>query len=185
MHFHGSSMSILQFPSSSSSGVATCPPSILNPDVSGKTAVGILPPSYTVMEEVSLPKDDVVYVPELNVNNWLKSPTPPLEMPMHYNIHMCVIPCLITWVSQASRVEIVWDVYKEDILKRKTRETRGSDLRRRVTKIPGNFDGFRRVDSNKKELFTLISIEIENLQLPPGKSLNHVMHITSYSLKCA
>lgn len=38
-------------------------------------------------------------------------------------------------------------------------------------KLPTNFAGFLRVDTNKQELFQLITAEIENIPRPAGKSI--------------
>ena len=55
-------------------------------------------------------------------------------------------------LETANRVDLVWDVYKDDSLKKFLREKRGSGQRRKVlesTKIPKNWKGFLRVDENK------------------------------------
>jgi len=44
----------------------------------GKKGIDILPQSYTAMKEVSLPKAEDIYVPDLELNSWLKSVAPPL-----------------------------------------------------------------------------------------------------------
>lgn len=75
-------------------------------------------------------------------------------------IQVQVVPYLLGWMGSLSRLDIVWDVYKKDSLKLGTRENRGTGIRRRVTtqtKIPSNYSGFLRVDTNKAELFTVIS----------------------------
>ena len=77
--FHGSCLSVLQFPTSGNPGVAVGPECILNPGVSGRKAVGALPLTYTAMEEVSLAKDNEIYVPDLEVNNHLKAEPLPLR----------------------------------------------------------------------------------------------------------
>lgn len=89
-------------------------------------------------------------------------------------IHNQLIPYLRAWLENVARLDITWDIYREDSLKLSTRERRGTGVRRRVTlqtKIPVNFAGFLRVDANKTELFTLISDEIEKLELQQGKQL--------------
>ena len=48
----------------------------------------------------------------------------------------------------------------------------GSGIPRKVfleMKMPTNFAGFLRVDSNKQVLFELIALELKKLQLPEGK----------------
>ena len=61
------------------------------------------------------------------------------------------------------QLDIVWDVYKDDSLKKVTREKRGSGQRRKVllsTRMPYNWKGFLRVDENKDELFKLLSTKV-------------------------
>ena len=52
------------------------------------------------------------------------------------------------------------DAYNANSLKAHTREKRGNGVRRRVepnSPIPANWDGFLRVDENKKELFRFLA----------------------------
>ena len=58
-----------------------------------------------------------------------------------------------------SRLDLVWDSYNADSLQGIAREKRGAGVRRRVTGaavIPGNWQNFLRVDSNKIELFSFL-----------------------------
>ena len=57
----------------------------------------------------------------------------------------------------------MWDVYKDDSLKKGTREKRGSGQRRKFllsTRIPSDWKGFLRVDDNKDELFKLLVTKV-------------------------
>lgn len=77
-------------------------------------------------------------------------------------------PYILKQLEHAKRIDIVWDVYKEDSLKAGTREKRGKGTRRRVlpaTAIPGDWSSFLRVDENKVELFHLLSQEIGSLEV--------------------
>ena len=59
-----------------------------------------------------------------------------------------------------SRVDLVWDIYKDDSLKSTARGKRGKGVRRRVggkAAVAGNCHTFLRVDSNKTELFSFLS----------------------------
>ena len=59
-----------------------------------------------------------------------------------------------------SRVDLVWDTYKDNSLKGTARAKRGKGVRRRVVgkaAIPGNWQNVLRVDSNKTELFGFLS----------------------------
>lgn len=66
-------------------------------------------------------------------------------------------------LDMANRVDLVWDVYLEDSLKRSQREKRGSGQRRKVlgtTKIPNDWQSFLRVDDNKDELFKFLANKV-------------------------
>ena len=59
-----------------------------------------------------------------------------------------------------SRVDLVWDPYKDDSLKGTPRAKHGKGVSRRVVgkaAVPGNWQNFLRADSNKTELFSFIS----------------------------
>ena len=64
------------------------------------------------------------------------------------------------WHTLVLRVDIVFDVYKDDSLKAATREKRGKGIRRRVVgenKVPGNWTQFLRDERNKEELFSFLA----------------------------
>lgn len=72
-------------------------------------------------------------------------------------------PFIVCQIENVNRVDIVWDVYRQDSLKASTREKRGSGQRRKVlltTRIPSNWRNFLRVDENKSELFLLLAEQI-------------------------
>lgn len=63
-----------------------------------------------------------------------------------------VLMCL----SNADRVDIVWDCYRDNSLKSSVRKKRGSGMRRRVkgdVALPRNWPVFLRNSQNKEELF--------------------------------
>ena len=67
---------------------------------------------------------------------------------------------LIRKFENVSRLDLVWDRYLPDSLKATTREKRGTGIQQRVVDeatIPGNWQNFLRVDSNKAELFNYLS----------------------------
>ena len=77
-------------------------------------------------------------------------------------------PYVTKQLEHAKRVDIIWDVYKDDSLKSGTREKRGKGTRRRVlpsTTIPSDWHSFLRVDENKVELFHLLSEQIAMLRV--------------------
>ena len=70
---------------------------------------------------------------------------------------------ILKHLETARRVDLVWDVYQDDSLKRSLREKRGSGQRRKVlasTRIPVDWKGFLRVDDNKNELFKLLANKV-------------------------
>ena len=69
------------------------------------------------------------------------------------------IPYLSTKLQTVSRLDLVWDRYTADSLKGSARSKRGKGVRRRmvgVAAIPGNWQNFLRVDTNKTELFKFL-----------------------------
>ena len=70
------------------------------------------------------------------------------------------IPYLSSKLQTVSRLDLVWDRYIADSLKDSARSKRGKGVRRRVVgaaAIPGNWQNFLRVDTNKTELFKFLS----------------------------
>ena len=70
------------------------------------------------------------------------------------------LPYVASQLQQASRIDIVWNEYRPDSLKAKTRVKRGKGVRRRVeasTPIPGNWQESLRTDENKVELFSFLA----------------------------
>ena len=66
--------------------------------------------------------------------------------------HKIFIPYLSTKLQTASCLDLVWDSYIADSLKGSARAKRGKGVRRHVVAaaaIPGNWQNFLRVDSNK------------------------------------
>ena len=66
-------------------------------------------------------------------------------------------------LENAKRVDLVWDVYLDDSLKKSLREKRGAGQRRKVmgsTRIPSDWKGFLRVDGNKEELLKLLADKV-------------------------
>ncbi|KAG0722479.1 hypothetical protein GWK47_044418 [Chionoecetes opilio] len=77
------------------------------------------------------------------------------------------LPYIKAQLAKSNRVDIIWDVYRQDSLKNTTREKRRKGVRRRVTtvnSIPGNWHEFLRIDDNKAELFNFLAHQVvENL----------------------
>ena len=78
------------------------------------------------------------------------------------------IPFVISYRAQnVKRIDLVWDRYLENSLKRGTRDTRGTGARRRVcdnAAIPLNWKSFLRLDDNRKELFQYLAASVQSLE---------------------
>ena len=76
-----------------------------------------------------------------------------------YALHV-FLPYISSQLSGVSRLDIIWDTYKQDSLKGTARSKRGKGVRRHVVGkacLPGNWQSFLRLDSNKTELFSFLS----------------------------
>ncbi|XP_031574483.1 uncharacterized protein LOC116308242 [Actinia tenebrosa] len=83
-------------------------------------------------------------------------------------------PFILKQVEKVKRVDVVWDVYRDDSLKKATRQKRGSGQRRKAlmsTRIPSDWKGFLRNDENKTELFQLLAVNLMSLKMPVGKEI--------------
>jgi len=73
------------------------------------------------------------------------------------------LPYIQHYLNLVHRLDIVWDVYNPNNLKRAPREKRGKGVRRRIdlsSKVPTNWQSFLRVSENKTELFHMLAKEI-------------------------
>ena len=77
--FNGSCLSTIQFPTMDSPGERIMPNQIINPEVTGRAEVSLLPPSYTNLKEVIFSKDVPSVIPNINVTCDLKKDPRPLE----------------------------------------------------------------------------------------------------------
>ena len=84
----------------------------------------------------------------------------------------------LTYISlqlcKATRVDLVWDVYLIDSLKGTARLKRGQSICRQVAGtgvIPGDWQNFLRVDSNKTELFSYLSQIVAPMPLADDKQV--------------
>ena len=69
-------------------------------------------------------------------------------------------PYVLKQLENAKRVNLVWDVYLDDSLKKSPRDKQGAGQRHKVmgsTRIPSDWKGFLRVDGSKEELFKLLA----------------------------
>ena len=84
------------------------------------------------------------------------------------------MPFIDYQLRDCQRLDIVWDVYRENSLKKGTRDKRGTGVRRKVTEntqIPTNWQGFLRVDENKTELYGFLAEQVTNGLSYPGKTI--------------
>jgi hypothetical protein len=84
------------------------------------------------------------------------------------------LPWMKQQLQNSERIDIVWDIYKQDSLKGSTRAKRGKGLRRKVggnTKLPTNFPDFLRDPINKEELFDLLTRKVSTCRYPAAKEV--------------
>ena len=76
-----------------------------------------------------------------------------------------IIPHLSDALKDVERLDVVWDVYKTNSLKKTTREKRGIGNRRKVQPsvfLPTSWEKFMRVNENKTELYHYIAEVIQS-----------------------
>lgn len=84
------------------------------------------------------------------------------------------LPHIVRQLEKCTRVDVVWDRYISDSIKAATREKRGKGVRMKVagkSKVPGNWRGFLRDESNKKELFHFLTQRILSFDYSEGKQV--------------
>ena len=84
------------------------------------------------------------------------------------------LPYISLQLCKATRVDLVWDVYLNDNLKGTARLKHGQGIRRSVVGtevIPGNWQNFLPVDSNKTELFSYLSQIVAQMPLADDKQV--------------
>ena len=77
-------------------------------------------------------------------------------------------PYILKQPVAVQRVDVVWDVYREDSFKSTTRERWGTGSQRRVassSKLPKNWKGFLHVGDNKTELFLFLAKELQAIDI--------------------
>lgn len=82
------------------------------------------------------------------------------------------LPFLENHLKSTKRIDVVWDEYRSASLKEATREKRGKGVRRKVAghvKLPQNWQAFLEDSSNKKELFTFLTKQVETASFPADK----------------
>ena len=90
----------------------------------------------------------------------------------HDYSQLVFLPYVKHLLQDVARVDVVWDIYREESLKAQTQQSRGTGTQLRVannTCIPVNWKHFLRVDANKNGLFQLLANAIQEYQPPQGK----------------
>ena len=100
--------------------------------------------------------------------------SPKLAKTFQEYVDLIFLPYIQRQFETATRVDIVWDVYKNDSLKASARERRGCGSRRMVlpsAQLPGNWKGFLRDSDNKTQLFEFIAKSLTEKSYEAGKQL--------------
>ena len=74
-----------------------------------------------------------------------------------------IVPHIESYARKYPRVDVVFDIYRQDSLKGETRQKRGTGVRRKVsgnTRPPKSWNNFLRCDENKTELFEFLADKI-------------------------
>ena len=77
-------------------------------------------------------------------------------------------PYILKQLVAVQRVDVVWDVYRENSFKSTKRERRGTGTQRRVassSKLPKNWKSFLHVGDNKTELFLFLAKELQAIDI--------------------
>ena len=77
-------------------------------------------------------------------------------------------PYILKQLQTVVRLDVIYDVYRQDSLKGATGENRGTGIRRRVkltTHIPENWQSFLRVNENKTELSHLLAEQLHSIKM--------------------
>ena len=89
-----------------------------------------------------------------------------------------------TYAERYSRVDVVFDVCREDSLKAKTRQKRGSGARRKVvgnSRPPKSWNSFLRCDENKTELFSFLA---DKMIIAQTNKINKIITIKGSDIVC-
>ena len=86
------------------------------------------------------------------------------------------IPYIEYQHQTSCRVDVVWEVYNDNSLKKESRLSRSiSKIQQRQvtasTRIPSNWQQFLRITSHKKELFMMLNNFMKTMSVPTSKEL--------------
>lgn len=136
-----------------------CPPALSD---DGRIRLGVKSDLLTCLEEhyeptIAAPTASCVILDGAAIVQMLK---PAHAKTFEEYAHKIFIPYILSYLKTYTRLDLVWDKYIIDSLKSTARLKRGIGVRQRVvgkSSIPGNWQNFLRVDSNKTELFLFLS----------------------------
>lgn len=122
-------------------------------------------PAATQPTEVrdDVPKADFIILDGAVIVNMLRPGTQ--KTFQDYAIRL-FLPYIELQLTRCERVDIIFDVYKDDSLKAFARSQRGYGIRRRVegkSQLPSNWASFLRDNDNKTELFTFLARYISTM----------------------
>ena len=117
--FHGFSMSLLQFPNQEEKVEST---NVMNPSVMGRDNVSALPDFYTVMQDISLQKDETYYVPKLPCNSHLEPCCPNLIITIKEEYNWLKHAFSLTYKDELLQEDYIsWSAYNASISELPTR----------------------------------------------------------------
>ena len=134
---------------------------------SGGIWLGVKSDPLTCLEDLSQPKSEVpatscIVIDGAVIVQMLK---PATAKTFNEYAQQIFVPYILSKFHQAIRLDLVWDRYNTHSLKGTARAKRGKWVRRRVvdsSTIPANWVSFLRVDDNKKELFSFLSVTLHD-----------------------
>ena len=136
-----------------------CPPSLSSSgDLRSGTKADLLPCLENLVERANIIPD--VNVKVMDAAALVQMMPPAVGTTFQTYAEDVFAPYIMKELEPVERIDLVWDVYYEDSLKKGTREKRGSGVRRKVrpdVKVPSNWKSFLRVDENKKDLFQFLA----------------------------
>ena len=89
-------------------------------------------------------------------------------------VHLVFLPHITHLLQDVVRLDVVWDVYRQDSLKAQTRRARGTRTQIRIannTSLSKNWKNFLRIDANKDGIFRLLATALRESQHPPDKTI--------------
>ena len=95
------------------------------------------------------------------------------------------IPYLHHQTRNNDRIDVVWDVYRDDSIKTGVREKRGDSARKKITgtaSIPHPWQNFLCNSKNKEALFSFISTKLADTHSPEGKTMYVTKQETVFSI---